>query len=125
MCNPPNGEEAMKITSLEREKKEKAEMEGARNVYKQVPISKNDGVPHFSFRVFTIEPKGHTPFHTHSCEHENYIIEGHGAVVTENGEHEIKKGDFVFIAPDEKHQYRNQSNHEPLVMICAVPKEYE
>lgn len=115
----------MKITSLERERKEKAEMEGARDVYKQIPISKNDGVPNFSFRVFTIEPNGHTPFHTHPFEHENYIIRGYGEVVTEGGEHEIKTGDFIFVAPDEKHQYRNKSNGEPLVMICAVPKDYE
>lgn len=115
----------MKITSLHKEKKEKAEMEGAQDVYKQVPISQADGVPNFSFRVFTIEPQGHTPFHTHPCEHENYIIEGNGAVVTQDGERDIKKGDFVYVAPDEKHQYRNTSTRKPLVMICAVPKEYE
>lgn len=115
----------MKITSLEKEKKEKANLEGAKNVHKQVPISKNDGAPTFSFRVFTIEPNGYTPFHNHPFEHGNYIIEGYGEIVTENGESEIKKGDFVFVAPDERHQYKNKSSGEPLVMICAVPKDYE
>ena len=115
----------MKFTSLAKEKKEAMQMEGAQNVFKQIPASKNDGAPVFSFRVFTIEPEGHSPFHTHPFEHENYIIEGNGAVVTENGEREIRQGDFVFVAPNEKHQYKNKSKDESFVMICAVPKEYK
>jgi len=37
---------------------------------------------------------------------------------------EIKKGDFVLVMPGEIHQYRNNTA-APLVIICAVPKEYE
>ena len=29
------------------------------------------------------------------------------------------------VSPGEKHQYRNTSDTEDLVFICAVPKEYE
>ena len=116
----------MKITSLDNVEKMDMNMEGAKNVLKQVPISKNDGAPTFSFRVFTIDVNGHTPFHRHSSEHVNYIIAGHGVLVTENGEeHEVKQGDFALVLPDEKHQYKNKSPSEPLIMICAVPKENE
>ena len=116
----------MKISSLESIEKIKVEMEGVKNAFKQVPVSKKDGAPLFSFRVFTIEPEGHTPFHRHPFEHVNYVIEGTGALVSETGqEHEIKKGDFALIFPDEKHQYRNKSTSGALIMICAVPKEYE
>ena len=116
----------MKITSLNKVNKVKMDMEGAKDTYKQIPISKGDGTPTFSFRVFTIEPKGHTPYHTHPFEHVNYIIEGNGVVVTAEGkEHPVKKGDFALILPDEKHQYRNKSSSKSLIIICAVPKEYE
>jgi len=116
----------MKISGLDKVEKIKVNMEGAKNVYKQVPISKDDGSPAFSFRVFTIEPGGHTPFHKHPFEHMNYVIEGNGAIVTESGEElEFKKGDFALILPDEKHQYKNKSTSKPMLMICAVPKEYE
>ena len=116
----------MNIRSLDKVEKIKANMEGADKVYKQVPISKDDGSPVFSFRVFTIEPGGHTPFHRHPFEHLNYIIEGSGVVVNESGqEREVKKGDFALVLPDEKHQYKNKSIGEPMIMICAVPKEYE
>jgi len=116
----------MKISRLDNIEKKKVDMEGAKDVYKQVPISKDDDSPSFCFRVFTIEPGGHTPFHKHPFEHLNYIIDGHGAVVEGKGEErEIKKGDFALILPDEKHQYKNKSTSEPMVFICAVPKEYE
>jgi quercetin dioxygenase-like cupin family protein len=116
----------MKITNLEKAKKIKVDMEGAKDAYKQVPISKEDGTPVFSFRVFTIEPGGHTPYHKHPFEHVNYIIDGQGALVMESGEEKaVKKGDFALVLPNEVHQYKNTAPDGPLVMICAVPKEYE
>ncbi len=115
----------MYITSLGKAKKTIPDMEGAKGVYKQIPISKVDGTPSFSFRVFTIEPGGHTPLHKHPFEHLNYVIEGNGTVVAEKQEYEVKRGDFAMILPGEIHQYRNTSTSTPLIIICAVPKEYE
>ncbi len=116
----------MHITNLDIIAKNKSSMEGAEGVYKQIPIGAAEGAPNFSFRVFTILPQGHTPYHEHAFEHVNYIIEGEGALVDVNGrERPVKKGDFALVLPSEKHQYRNKSADKPLVMICAVPKEYE
>jgi quercetin dioxygenase-like cupin family protein len=116
----------MKITSLDEVEKTRVTMEGAKDVFRQVPISRDDGSPTFSFRVFTVEGGGHTPYHAHPFEHLNYVIEGRGALVTERGEErEIKKGDFALVSPDEKHQYKNKSASQPLIIICAVPKEFE
>ncbi len=116
----------MKITNLDKVAKVKMTMEGAKDTYKQIPIAMADGTPAFSFRVFTIEPGGHTPYHAHPFEHLNYVIEGTGALVTEGGkEQPARQGDFVLVLPNEIHQYRNKSADRPFVIICAVPKEYE
>ena len=116
----------MKIVHLDKVEKTRPEMEGAKGVFKQLPISKADGTPIFSFRVFTIEPGGHTPYHTHPFEHINYVIGGNGAIVNEKGEEKkVSKGFFSLILPDEKHQYKNTSDTEDMVIICAVPKDYE
>ena len=48
----------MKIKNIKKVKKMKVDMEGALGAYKQIPISKKDGAPLFSFRVFTMKPKG-------------------------------------------------------------------
>jgi quercetin dioxygenase-like cupin family protein len=116
----------MKITNLDQCEKTKPQMEGAKNIWRQVPLSSADGAPNYSFRVFTLEPGGHTPYHHHPFEHMNYIIEGEGAIRMENGEErEIKAGDFVLMYPDETHQYRNRSTDHNFIMICGVPKEYK
>ncbi len=116
----------MKVTSLDKVQKTKMLMEGAKDTYKQIPIAKADGTPSFSFRVFTIEPGGHTPFHAHPFEHLNYVIQGSGALVTAGGEERpVKKGDFALVLPGEEHQYRNKAENEALIIICAVPKDYE
>lgn len=100
-------------------------MEGAKNVYKQIPLSKKEGVPTFSLRVFTIKPGGHTPFHKHPFEHMNYVISGKGILVTEDRESEMNEGDFALILPDEKHQFKSALGNQDFVFICAVPKQYE
>ena len=115
----------MRIARLDEVEKTIAQMEGAQGVYKQVPLSGKDGAPTFSFRVFTIEPMGHTPFHRHAFEHMNYVIHGEGVLVADDGQHELREGDFALVLPGEKHQYKNSSADQNLVMICAVPTEYE
>lgn len=116
----------MKVTSLSQLPKMAMQMEGAVGVEKQVPVGQEDGAPNFSFRVFSVEPGGHTPYHVHPSEHLNYVIQGEGVLVdVDGGEHPVKAGDFGFVEPNEKHQYRNTSDSEILQFICAVPVQYE
>ena len=115
----------MYVIGLDEVQKTVPAMEGAKGVHKQVPLSRKDGVPTFSFRVFTIAPGGHTPFHQHNFEHMNYVINGEGISIAEDREHALKQGDFALILPGEKHQFRNSSDRQDLVIICAVPREYE
>ncbi len=116
----------MKIVSLTEVEKIDVDMKGACGAMKQVPISGADGSPSYAFRVFTLEPCGRTPFHSHAFEHLNYIIDGQGVVVNQAEEETaVSKGDFVLVLPGEKHQYRNASEDKDLVFICAVPTAYE
>jgi quercetin dioxygenase-like cupin family protein len=116
----------MKIRQLSDVPKQKVDMEGAEGAWKQLVISNSDGAPNFSFRVFTVEPGGCTPFHDHESEHLNYVISGQGALVDEKGnEHSIGEGTFAMVEPYEKHRYRNTSGGQNLVLICAVPSQYE
>lgn len=115
----------MYIIGLDKVQKTIPAIEGAKGVHKQIPLSRKDGVPTFSFRVFTIEPGGHTPYHRHEFEHMNYVISGEGILVAEDREHALKQGDFALVLAGEKHQYRNSSDDQVLIIICAVPREYE
>ncbi len=93
----------MKIISLSQVEKNEVHMEGAVGAWKQLPLGREDGAPVYSYRVFTVEPGGHTPHHQHPYEHMNYVIEGDGALVNVAGEmKELKKGDFSLVDPDKK-----------------------
>lgn len=101
------------------------EMDGVRGASRQLMLGACDGVPNFSFRVFTLAPDGHTPLHSHESEHLNYVIEGSGVLVDPEGrERPLAAGDFAFVPPGELHQFRNNGT-EPFRFICAVPKAYE
>jgi quercetin dioxygenase-like cupin family protein len=116
----------MKIVNINDVPKKVVNMEGAKKVLKQIPISKNDGTPNLSLRVFTVEPDGHTPYHQHNYEQLNYVIEGEGVMINANGDAtKLMKGDFALVLPNEIHQYKNSSKDKPLIFICGVPKEFE
>jgi len=116
----------MQVVSLDQVPSMPMTMAGAEGVTKQVPIGVADGAPNFSFRVFTVIPGGHTPYHIHNSEHLNYVMQGEGVLIDEAGnKHPVKAGEFALVKPNEKHQYRNTSATEDLKMICAVPSAYE
>ena len=116
----------MKIIAIDKVEKKKVQMDGATDAWKQLPLGSADGAPVYSYRVFTLEPGGNTPYHSHPYEHMNFIIEGEGVLVNETGEvHPLKAGDFALVNPNEKHQYKNNSSDKIFKMICGVPKEFE
>jgi len=114
----------MKITRLESCPIGPVTMEGACGAERQVPIGKADGAPTFSVRVFTLEPGGHTPHHSHPSEHVNYILEGEGELIGDEGPRPIRGGDFALVLPHERHQFRNTGT-APLKFLCMVPTAYE
>lgn len=116
----------MKIVQLSDVPKARIESDEMQGVSKQVPVGVADGSPTMSLRVFSVEPGGHTPYHSHPWEHINYILKGSGVMVDESGaEHPISAGNYAFVAPDEKHQFRNTGSREELQFICLVPTERE
>lgn len=103
-------------------KLEDVTMEGASKTKIRWLISDKDGAPNFAMRMFEVEPGGHTPYHSHSWEHENFIIEGEGSLSTEDGDIPFKKGDVIYVEPHKKHNYKNTSD-QTLKFLCMIPIE--
>ncbi len=99
---------------------EKVNDEGAVGVNIRWLVSEKDGAPTFALRLFEVEPGGYTPYHEHPWEHEVFILEGKGVLVTEEGEIPFEKNYFIFVPPGEKHQFKNAGN-ETLKFLCIVP----
>jgi quercetin dioxygenase-like cupin family protein len=113
------------VKKLQSVPREAVALDGVQGAWKQLVLGDADGVPNFSFRVFTLEPGGHTPRHAHETEHLNLVISGRGVLVAPDGEEKpLDAGDFAFVPPEELHQFRN-AGEAPFVFLCAVPKRYE
>lgn len=116
----------MIIRKLDQVAKTAVDLEGVRGITKQLVLGSADGVPNFSFRVFTLAPGGHSPHHSHQVEHLNIVLAGEGALLDGDGKlNPLRQGDFAFVAPGDVHQFRNTSASEDFVFVCAVPKAYE
>ena len=95
-------------------------MAGAKDVGIRVLISKADGAQNFAMRMFEVQPGGHTPLHTHSNEHEVFILEGRGLLVYKGGEYRFESGHVIFVEPDSEHQFKNTGN-TVLKFLCLIP----
>jgi len=98
--------------------------EGARDVTMRVLIGPADGAPNFAMRRFSVRPGGHTPLHTHDWEHEIYVLAGAGESYSDAGPRPMKPGDAIYVAPNEKHQFKNVGL-EPLEFICLIPAKHQ
>jgi quercetin dioxygenase-like cupin family protein len=94
--------------------------QNARGVEKRVLIGLKEGAPNYIMRHFKIKAGGFTPNHAHPWEHEVYVLKGNGILKTSEGEKVIKGGDYVFISPNELHQFCAKSS--VIEFICVIPK---
>ena len=110
----------MKVSSYLNVKVEQVKMEGAKGATVRWLISQADGAPNFAMRMFELEPEGYSPLHTHSYEHEAYILEGEGVLVYEGKEYKFEKDYCIFVPPNKLHQFKNTGT-TPLKFLCLVP----
>ena len=102
-----------------------SELNGYEKVKKQIVIGPDDGSNEIILRYFSLEPDGTSPHHSHDFPHLVKIETGNGVLIDENGfEHQLKKGDYVFISDNEPHHLENTGT-EPFDFICIVPRRGE
>jgi ribulose-bisphosphate carboxylase large chain len=74
----------------------------------------------FHVRYFEIAPGGFSSLEEHAHEHAVVVLRGRGRVRLPDGEHELSFGDTVYVAPHDRHQFRNPSATEPFGFLCIV-----
>jgi quercetin dioxygenase-like cupin family protein len=86
-------------------------------------IAAKDGAPNFAMRVIEIKRRGERiPLHRHDYEHEIFIIEGQGNVLSPDGLKPVAYGNFAYVAPNEEHGFENTGD-QPFRFICVIPKQ--
>lgn len=83
------------------------------------------GAPNFAMRVIEIANVGdRIPLHTHDYEHEVFVIEGRGRLISRSGTTNIAFGNYGLILAGEEHGFENTGSG-PLRFICVIPKPKE
>ena len=86
-------------------------------------IAAKEGAPNFAMRVIEIKRRGEKiPLHRHDYEHEIFIIEGQGNVLSTGGAKPVAYGNFVYVPAGEEHGFRNTGD-KPFRFICVIPKQ--
>jgi len=83
-------------------------------------IGKEDGIENFAMRMFEVQRGGHTPRHSHSHEHEVFVLEGKGELFFEGKERAFESGYVIFVPARTEHQFRNTGD-STLKFLCLVP----
>ena len=112
----------MKHARYEDVEAEDVDIEGAEGVRMRLLVGEQDGAPNFFMRRFELAPGGRTPRHSHSWEHEVYLLEGEGTVFGAGQERACRPGDVIYVAPNEEHQFMADAE-TPLVFLCMIPKQ--
>jgi quercetin dioxygenase-like cupin family protein len=94
--------------------------EQAPGVTKRVLVGPEEGAGNFVMRLFSVARGGATPLHKHDWEHEVFVLDGQGAVVSVQGSTPLRPGDTLFVPPDEKHCLAN-TGPDVFRFICLVP----
>ena len=110
----------MQVTASHQIESKPVEMADASKCHFKILVGESANAPNFVMREFTVEPGGHTPRHFHDYEHEVYVLSGSGQVLENDKWHNIHAGDVVFVAPNETHQFKNESDSE-LKFLCLIP----
>jgi quercetin dioxygenase-like cupin family protein len=99
----------------------KLDKEGFSDVKARFLLTATEGCQNYALRLIEIGLGGYTSYHCHKEEHEMFIIQGQGMVISENENKTIvSNGDALFIASREYHQIKNTGN-TPLKLICTIP----
>jgi len=96
----------------------------ARHVEKRILVGPNESAPNFAMRKFTVGDGGCTPYHTHPWEHQVYVLAGKGEVRFAGGRQTVEPGDYVFVPPDDEHQFVNAGDGV-FEFLCIVPLKGE
>ncbi|MFP3928143.1 MAG: cupin domain-containing protein [Desulfobacteraceae bacterium] len=102
-----------------------ADSSGFQGVTKRIVIGPEDGSDEVVLRYFSVEPGGKSPYHSHDFPHLVKVESGQGVLTDQSGrEHPLKRGDYVFVGPNETHSFSN-AGEEQFDFICIVPRRGE
>lgn len=77
---------------------------------------------HFCQGYVEIFPNGYVPEHNHETVESYTILDGEGIMTIDGESKPVKKGDYVFMEPWQKHSLHNTGKGRLLMMFVYAPQ---
>ncbi len=90
-------------------------------VTKQILVGPEEGWEGYVMRLFTLEPTGAAPRHSHDWPHIVYVLEGEGNLFLEGVDYPLTAGSVAYVPTESDHQISNRGAGR-FVFICIVPE---
>jgi quercetin dioxygenase-like cupin family protein len=108
------------VSNIQDTRTEDVHMDGVFDTKIQWLIDEHAGAKNFAMRRFRLAPGGIINLHTHDWEHEVYILEGRGEVLTEEKKYPVEPGSVVYVEPAIPDGFKNRGESE-FVFLCMIP----
>ena len=108
------------VSSVSETKIEDVHMDGVYDTKIQWLIDESAGAKNFAMRRFVLAQDGIINLHTHDWEHEVFVLEGKGELLSEDGNKPVGPGSVAFVEPGIPHGFKNTGDTE-FVFICLIP----
>lgn len=116
------GTPSSKIVGLGSVEPQPIEADGARAVQGLPLLDLAEGTGQFDVRVVTIGPGGVSSDHSHPWEQANFVLGGEGTVWLGEESHEIRRDDFVYVAPNVRHVFENRGGSDLVLLAARGPR---
>ena len=91
-------------------------------MHRRILIGDSDRAQNFIMRLFEVDNGTEVKCHIHPWEHEIFVLEGIGAVMSSEGrEIEVSPGSVLYMPAGEKHAMINKGAIV-LKFLCIIPK---
>lgn len=111
----------MYVVNFKEREETPVEFANSKNVMVRWLIGRRTGAKTYAMRHFDIKPGGIIPLHTHTEEHEIFVLEGEAKVLSDVEGLVAKKDDVVFVPSEMPHGYDNTEGTKSFRFICVIP----
>ena len=111
----------MYVVNFKEREETPVEFANSKNVMMRWLIGRRTGAMTYAMRHFDIKRGGIIPLHTHSEEHEIFVLEGEAKVLSDVEGLVAKKDDVVFVPSEMPHGYDNTEGTKSFRFICVIP----
>ena len=75
-------------------------------------LGAEQGAPNYAMLYRALEPGESSPMHSHTWEHQAFILEGSCTLSCDSKDYQVSDGDAVLVPPNAEHEWRSDNGNQ-------------